>query len=65
MSLGVASTFPAEVEPCISKLSTGTAPLFGVRCTEVIPQGTWVGPFEGAIVAPENMHQVIVMICIF
>ena len=43
---------PDELELCSSVTS---CLMFGVRTRQVIPEGTWMGPYQGTIVTPNDV----------
>lgn len=43
---------PDELELCPSLTSCLT---YGVRTKQVIPEGTWMGPYQGTIVTPNDV----------
>lgn len=44
--------YPPGMFPCISTIPGSN---FGVYCTRFIPVGTWIGPFEGEVIRPEEL----------
>ncbi|KAK3746879.1 hypothetical protein QZH41_009205, partial [Actinostola sp. cb2023] len=46
------SSFPPEVELCTSSVP-GKG--YGVRAVRAIPEGTWIGPYEGNQIKPEDL----------
>lgn len=51
LSYAIAS-FPNEVSLCVSSIP-GT--VFGVCAKQHIPVGTWIGPYEGKRVCPDDV----------
>ena len=44
--------YPPGMLPCASSIPGCS---FGVHCSRFVPVGTWIGPFEGEVIRPEEL----------
>ena len=44
--------YPPGMLPCMSSVPCSNS---GVYCSRFIPVGTWIGPFEGEVIRPEEL----------